>query len=561
MASEALSPLPQPLPAGEPEPRPARPVLVPEPERTPEPAHQQREVLFAALLALALTGVLFLAQRRIDWNPSDEGFLWYGAVQTAHGAVPLRDFRSYDPGRYYWAAAWAQLLGDGILALRLSTAIFQALGLFCGLLAARRAVASRWGLAATGALLVLWMSPRHKLFEPALTMLAVLVAVRLIEQPSRRRACAAGLLVGFAGIMGKNHGLYCAAATLSLLLFVHFRIAPAGFAPRELGRRLLAWGAGAAAGFSPMLALFPRPGFFASYLDSFRFFLLQGKTNEPEPFPWPWLALRAKLDSEGLRLDAFGRLEMATFGILLLLVPLFLVAAAVVMAGTDRRNVGRRSLLLAGGAVGLFYAHHMYSRTDFFHLTQSLHPILLGAIALPLAVPLAWRRRTRAWLVGGMVLATLFAAIPQMPLFQKLIDRGGAPFVPFEMAGDRIFLHARQAAVLSAVRNELDAHVPPGEPVLFAAHLPGYYPAFGRPSPVWDTYPMWPGIGGMDERMLGELQRGGVRWALIAAYPMPGSEELRFENSYPQVWSYLTENFERVPTPDLPRRLHLFHKP
>ncbi|MEA2693187.1 MAG: hypothetical protein QOJ16_2574 [Acidobacteriota bacterium] len=554
----------EPLPLAPPfaEPAPERPVLVPGSGRVPAPVLADKlaykEVLFAALLALVLTGALFFVQRRIDWNPSDEGFLWYGAVRTAHGGVPLRDFRSYDPGRYYWAAAWAQLLGDGILALRLSTAVFQACGLFCGLLAARRTVKSRWGLALAGVLLLVWMSPRHKLFEPAMTMAAVLVGVRLLERPSLRRCFGAGVLVGLAGILGKNHGLYCAAAMLSLLLFVHFRIAPARLAPRELARRLLAWGVGVAAGFSPLLALLPVRGFFASYVESFRFFLLQGKTNYPEPFPWPWLELRARLDSGGGRLDGIGRLELTAFGVILLLVPVFLVTAAVFMAGADRENLKRRALLIASGTVGLFYAHHMYSRTDFFHLTQSLHPILLGVIALPAAV--ARRRLAVAWLVPALAAATLLTAVPQMPLFHRLTAPPDAPFVPFNLAGDEIYLPAHQADVLTTVRWNLDSRVPKGEPILFAAHLPGYYPAFGRPSPVWDSYPMWPGIGGLDERMLAELQAKNVRWALIATYPMPGSEELRFQNSYPKVWDYLMENFDHVRTPGMPHRLRLFHR-
>ena len=550
-------PLPQPPhPALEP---PAGPRAVPPPPAlAPAPVPSANPVLWTALLAFALTAALFLVQYRIDWNPSDEGFLWYGAIKTAHGGVPLRDFRSYDPGRYYWAAAWAKLFGDGILALRLSTAIFQALGLLCGLLAARRAVKNRIGLVLVGILLLVWMSPRHKLFEPAMAMAAVLVAVRLLEKTSLRRCFEAGVLVGLAALLGKNHGLYCAAAMLCLLAFVHFRIDPGRPDLRGFARRLAAWGGGVAAGFAPLLALLPLPGFFASYTDSFRFFLLQGKTNYPEPFPWPWLILRAKLDPDGGKLDALGRLELTAFGTILLLVPVFFIGAAFLMAGTQRENLGRRVLLLAGATVGLFYAHHMYSRTDFFHLTQSLHPVLLGVLALPLAV--SRPRLAVAWLVPALVAATLLTAVPQMPLYHRLTAGPEAPFVPYSLRGDRIFIPFRQAEVLEAVRRNLETRVPKGEPVLFAAHIPGYYPAFDRESPVWDTYPMWPGIGGLDERMLGELKRKNVRWALVATYPMPGSEELRFQNSYPKVWDYLMESFDRVRPQDLPRRLWLLRK-
>src|SRR6202000_2825488 len=108
----------------------------------PIPVTRRHGLLLPALLAVVLAGGLLLAQRRIDFTVNEEGFLWYGALAVAHGDVPLRDFYSYDPGRYYWAAAWPPLAGEGLLGLRLATSAFAALGLFCGLLAARRAVRS-----------------------------------------------------------------------------------------------------------------------------------------------------------------------------------------------------------------------------------------------------------------------------------------------------------------------------------------------------------------------------------------------------------------------------------
>src|SRR5260370_38926730 len=133
------------------------------------------------VLACLLAAGGYLAERRLDFTIGEEGFLWYGVIQTAHGGVPLRDFYSYDPGRYYWAAAWSPLAGDGLLALRFATALFSAAGLACGLLAARRAISNPWLLAATGALLLCWMVPRNKIFEPSLALAAVWCAVALLE--------------------------------------------------------------------------------------------------------------------------------------------------------------------------------------------------------------------------------------------------------------------------------------------------------------------------------------------------------------------------------------------
>jgi hypothetical protein len=579
-----------------------------------------RSPLLPALLALALTGAACFAQWRIDFNIADEGFLWYGATATAHGQVPLRDFFSYDPGRYYWAAAWAPLFGDGILALRLSTAIFQALGLFFGLLAARRVLDRPWLLALAGAVLLVWMIPRHKAFEPSVAMAAVWVGVRLLERPSVGRHFAAGLLAGLAAFMGKNLGLYCLAAMAVLALIAHAsggvpeapeespeepgeeppaaagrepaaaaRSEPRAAAPREpdaaaprepaasarweppaarpaapgrrtLGGSLAAFAAGLVCGLLPLLALFCVPGFFASYLESCLFFLRLGRTNFPEPLPWPWLAFAPGLDPG-------ERVQQLSLGLSFLL--LVAGAALVLAAGWQRLRLAGpegtdrpAALLLAGGVAAFFFLHHAFARADAFHLGQSVHPLLLAALAVPAGGRSPAARRWRAVMLALLVaFCTLFTPLPEAPLFHELsAERPNRRFVQFDLAGDQIYLRWHTARVLGAVRTVFTRQVPPGEPALFATHFAGLYPFLGRRSPVWEIYPIWPGLGGRDERMLRELKANQVRWALIGAYAMQGGEELTLAETHPKVWSYLMRDFERVPAGELPRRFLLLHK-
>lgn len=512
------------------------------------------------LLAVSLAVASFLAQGRIGFNIADEGFLWYGAVATAHGDVPLRDFYSYDPGRYYWAAAWARLLGDGILALRLSTAIFAAIGLWLGLLAARRVVTGPWALALAGAMLLAWMSPRHKLFEPSVAMAAVWAGARLAERPSRGRHFAAGVLVGLAGFLGKNLGLYCGAALLALILVRHFW--PAGADDRGdgtssgLGSKLRAFAGGALAGFAPMLALLLVPGFSRAYLDSFLMFVRLGQTNAPVPFPWPWLALEPGA-------DWLDRMESIATGASFLLLPIGTIAVLAVALARRRRGGAAPALLLAGGLVGACFLHHALSRSDTFHLTQSIHPLLLGLLAVPPALaagnPRAGRW-ARAVLVPLLLALTLCAAVPQAPLYEKLTpNRPLDSFVPHDVAGDELYLRLRDARMLDAVRRDYDRLVPHGAPMLLVPHFPGLYPILGLRSPVWEIYPVWPGEE-RDERMVRELQGKDVRWALVGLDPEDNGNPALAE-THSKTWRYLTENFERLRTPGLPRRLLLLHRP
>ncbi len=62
------------------------------------------------------------------------------------GGVPIRDFCSYDPGRYYCSAALMALQGsNGIVALRVAVAIFQIIGLFVGLVLIARNLKKKIG--------------------------------------------------------------------------------------------------------------------------------------------------------------------------------------------------------------------------------------------------------------------------------------------------------------------------------------------------------------------------------------------------------------------------------
>src|SRR5690606_33491228 len=122
--------------------------------------------------------------------------------------LPLRDFRAYDPGRYFWCAGWMSLFGDGLVAVRGAGWAFAALGTTAGLLVASRTTRNVAWLAIAGAVLVAWMSPPWKLYEPALALMVAWIAVRLVESPTRGRRIAAGLAVGLAGFFGRNLGVY-----------------------------------------------------------------------------------------------------------------------------------------------------------------------------------------------------------------------------------------------------------------------------------------------------------------------------------------------------------------
>jgi hypothetical protein len=131
----------------------------------------------------------FRLEGHVGFSLWDEGFLWYGVQRVMVGEVTMRDFMSYDPGRYYWCAAIMAAWGDnGIMALRAAVAIFQAIGLFIGLsLVAKHA---KWKdliyCLLVAVTLAAWMFPRHKLFDISLSMMLLGVLTHLVMNPRRR---------------------------------------------------------------------------------------------------------------------------------------------------------------------------------------------------------------------------------------------------------------------------------------------------------------------------------------------------------------------------------------
>ena len=125
----------------------------------------------AVLITAVLLALNYLFWARIGLSVADLGQLWYGTIQTALGEVPMRDFQSYDPGRYYWGAFWFKILrDDGIMALRFSGFAFQFIGMVLGLSVLRRRVLKTWWtLAAAGLVIWIWLGGHETSRERTLT--------------------------------------------------------------------------------------------------------------------------------------------------------------------------------------------------------------------------------------------------------------------------------------------------------------------------------------------------------------------------------------------------------
>jgi hypothetical protein len=518
-----------------------------------EPAGSRgRSVLVAALVAAVLCGGFQLLFGHVNLNLRDEGYLWYGVVQVLAGDVPLRDFQAYDPGRYYWCAALAPLFGDGIVGVRAGVMLFAAVGMFLGLLTARRFLPGDVWLVPVGVLLLLWFFPRHKLFEHAITLIAVWSATRLLEAPTVRRHLASGVVVGLAAFLGRNHGLYLALAFLVLLACLRFRRAEPDRMVTTGGRSvLLAWGGGVVLGYAPLLLmLVVVPGFASGFVDAIVSIQSRG-ANIPSPYRWPWVGEHAGPALSDL-VGAFA-LDLA-YLLPVVALPLGLVA----VLRTPASRLAARAPLVAAAVIGTVYVHHYAVRSDLPHLAQAIAPVLLVLLAL------ASERGKRV--LGGVLaflvlLATWVAFEGSTEL--KVYEPGGpvVRHVDVDVRGETLKLKKFHGGLdVQQVQEVFARLVPEDAPIFVGPTMPTYYPVLGRRSPSWWIYFLWPAEEGQEEALIEDLRAAGVDWALIVMKPFGKDPAYNFDRTYPEVWRHLAREWQLVQDEGLPQRYLLFRR-
>jgi hypothetical protein len=506
----------------------------------------EREVLLTFLLALGLVSVNFWLQGRVGINFADEGFLWYGAVQTADGQVPLRDFQSYDPGRYYWTALWAPIFGTGILGVRLAVSVFQLCGVFLGLLVVRRVVSSWWALGLVGIILIAWMFPYYKVFESTIEITAVYVGMCLLEQPSLKRHFLAGVFVGVAAFFGRNLGFYSFLAGLMLIAVIQLRI------QREaVISRFCVWGFGIVVGSLPLLLMaLVLPRFARTFLESLLWLFQLGTTNLPLPVPWPWSGMHQ-------RFVADDRLAYISVEWGFVAVPLFFLFGCFLLLRYPLVDRHRQSVLMASACVGLWYMHHAFSRADLAHLAQSLMPFLLGVVALPAFLGARENSRGTLLAIGGLVVFTLGPAYLGSP-FVRFCYR--TPCVPYKVHGETLWLRPAERDLIETVRHTVAERVRPEEGIFIAPHWPAFYRILQRPSPTWQIYFLFPETMDRQERIIADLRKNNVQWAILGDVALDRREALRFRHTHSFVWLFLMREFEPVVVKGLPAGYQLLRK-
>lgn len=434
-----------------------------------------RDVLIVTLLAVVVTLAHFVLEGRAGLSLADEGYLWYGSQRTMIGDVPIRDFMAYDPGRYYWCSALMRLVGDnGIMALRVAVASFEALGIACGLYVLRRAAAN-WAQLVVGAVvLALWMFPRHKLFDISICLMLVAALCALLSQPSRTRFLILGAAVGIAAVFGRNHGVYGAAG--SVLGFAYLMTSSG--TRRSLFSGLPAWSVGIVVGYLPVLFMFALvPGFARAFWQDVLFLVSIKTTNLPLPVPWPWAV-------DWIRHGLAWVTRDLLIGLAFVALVVTGVGAILVIGIGRMRKRAYAPALVAPVCFILPYAHYAFSRADIGHLALGIFPLLLTFLVVRVS-----GKRLAGWSsLAGLLAVSALIMVPVHPGFQCTPESCSEVMV----GDDKLLLDAGTASSVTLLQRLEHEFLEGGETFVATPYWPGAYAVLGRRSPVWEIYALSP---------------------------------------------------------------------
>ena len=485
-------------------------------------------LLIALIISLCLIIPHFLATRRIGINLMDEGYLWYGVLRVRVGEIPIRDYRAYDPARYYWGAAGSWLFGKGLLGLRASVMIFQIIGLILGLLVILDVFNNVLLAIFVGVILLSWMFPRHKYFEHSFTLISVWAAYQLLQNPTQTNFILIGIYVGHLFLWGINHGLYN-ILIFGIVTIFSWILIPDG---RAVIMDVVWLIIGGLIGITPFLAfVFLVPGMRGIYFDKHIYPIFRrGTANLPRPIPWLW---KGKLD-ESFR----GSDRLFTYRLLFTFLPFVYIAFVLIAVFAPMPNPNLRYLLLASSCVGIGYLHHFISRADVSHLAQVILPFWIGLTVVISLHPMAT--------ILGIIMIGLLTWYG-IPIEQRVLlhfIRNRDFYKQYHIENKTFWFLTSQVHLIRMITTLLEDRSESNQDFLIAPLEIGLYPLFDYVAPNYDTFCLYPTDERNERQMIAELEASKVSIAIVNNIHLDNREALCFQNTHPLTWKFLHKNFQ-----------------
>lgn len=490
------------------------------------------QIAFLAAVAAIVVFAVFYWEGNQGFDLWDEGFLWYGAQRVLLGEVPIRDFMSYDPGRYYWVAAHMKLISsNGIMSMRFAAAVFQAMGIFTALLLLSSASNKRGTpfVVFSALVLVVWMYPLYKSFDISISIILIFGIALLFKNPTNSCYFFVGMLVGLIAVFGRNHGVYGIFAGLSTMIYFACYHKSAS----RFSWSFLVWVMGVVVGYSPVILMaVAYPGFVDALWRSIQFLFEIKATNLAVPVPWPWTV-------PTLGLFGLGTVKAYLLGAFFIAILVFPIALVVLEIWKKKDMVRIPPALLSSAVLSVPYIHYAYSRPDTLHLAMGIAPLVIGCLAW-----LATQKVSVKWIFSCLL---FFAGLIVMaPLHPGWVCYNSQICVDTEVGEDRLSVHPNVPVELGFLKKLVERFAPNRESFLITPFWPGAYAALNRKSPTWEIYALFPRTAIFENSEIDRIYAANLAFVMIIDVALDGKEALRFRNTHPTINQYIYENFDRI---------------
>lgn len=488
-----------------------------------------QNLIQAFLISVLVVFVLFTWQGHVGFNLWDEGYLWYGVQRVLLGEVPIRDFISYDPGRYYWSAALLSVWGDnGIMAVRFTVAIFQALGLFVGVWLIANTIKKQnvFYLLISALTLAVWMFPRHKLFDISISLFLIGSLSYLIKNPNIKGYLIAGFCVGLVAVFGRNHGMYSVVGSLGVMTWLAIK--------RDHNinfiKGLALWVLGVVLGYLPILLMLVLvTGFANAFLESIKFLFEVKTTNLPLPIPWPWLV-------DYKNLEVVEIIKGVLTGFFFIAIAVYGVVSFVWVFLQKWQNKNIPPALVAAIFLALPYMHYAYSRADVGHLAQGIFPFLMGCLLL-----LSWQNSKIKWFFTTLLCVCSLLVVsnsqPGWTCFKQI------KCVELEVSNNKLLVPTWVVDDVELLRSLSAKYTPNGESFLVTPFWPGAYALLERKSPMWEVFAFFPRNSNFENLEIERIKKADPKFVVVYNLALDGRDELKFSETHPLIYKYINQEF------------------
>lgn len=499
--------------------------------------------IYIFFFSVLLVTISFFLQGHISFNMFDEGALWYESLRILKGDVPLLDYNSYDPGRYYLSAFFMKIFEDhGIITLRIILSLIQVFGLFIGGVLIERSIKEKkkitlFYIFLSLVILIFWQYPRHKFFDISILIFQIGILFQLIYKPTLKRHFVAGLLLGLVAFFGRNHGAYGFIAQILAIASIQF--SRKIITPKFL-KAIFMWVMGIIFGYFPMyLLMIIYPDFLGAFINSIKFMF----TNEygihfslPIPFPW------TTDFSQGITLNSIRSFLVGCCFLALLIYPLagLFWVIKILFKECKKNKLSQKclSILLATFFLSIPYANYAYQRADVGHLCHAIFPMLIGIIIVILNFE---NKIVKNVVVCGIILFSVFIMYSYLYKYECL---GEQVCKEVQVGKDTLLMNQYVARDINFVKDITKKYAPNIEDGVLIVPYWVLYPVIGKDIPTFEVRNLHPRTEDFQKEEIKRIEKANVKVAIVVDTPLDGNPKLKYSETHDLIYKYIVNNFE-----------------